>query len=144
MGFSREFNIQALQFDAGLRDAGHPGLSPDDLVRAFQLKLRGGVSAQVDAAIRTNAMANHERRANRRPEVQIGIQDLFREAETFALQSHLGNGGGRLSLGSGAIPAVGTSAVVAGGTTPMELDALKLEINALRDSFKAQTGKGEF
>jgi hypothetical protein len=37
MAFSREFNIWTLQFDAGLRNAGHQGLSPDDLVRAFHV-----------------------------------------------------------------------------------------------------------
>jgi hypothetical protein len=94
-------------------------------------------------AIHMNATANRERQADGRPAVPIGIQNLFAEAETFALQRNLGNGGGGLSLGSGVTPGVGTSAVATGGTTPMELDALKLEINAPCQSFKAQSGKGE-
>jgi hypothetical protein len=41
-----------------------------------------------------NATANRERRADGRPAVPIGIQDLVAEAETFALQQNLGNGEG--------------------------------------------------
>jgi hypothetical protein len=141
VGFSWEFNIRALQFDAGLRDAGHQRLLPDDLVRAFQLKLRGGGGAKVDSAIRMNATVNRERRADGRAAVPIGIEDLFAEAETVALQLNLGNGGGSLRMGSGLAIVAGTPAVGAGGTTPMDLDTLKLEINSLHDDFKARLEK---
>jgi hypothetical protein len=48
----------------------------------------------VDAAIQINAMANYQRRADGWPADNIGIQDLFMEAEIFILQQDLENRGG--------------------------------------------------
>jgi hypothetical protein len=86
-----------------------------------------------------NPTANRDRLTGRQLVVPIGIKDLFAEAETFVLQQNLGNRGGGLGISKGVVPVVGISVTVTEGTMPMELDALRLEINVLRESVKGRT-----
>jgi hypothetical protein len=137
IAFNREFNVRAMQYNTCLRDAGSHCLQLTELLRAYQMKLRGGARAQIDAIICINAMMNRERRMDGRPDIALGIQDLLAETETFALQRNLGHGGGAAREGRTITTTGNTTMGRQGGPTLMELDMLKEENSAMREELNA-------
>jgi hypothetical protein len=68
-----------------------------------------------------NTTANWESFTDQLPTVPIRNHDLFAEAERFVLQQNLAHREGGLQISMSVVPAVATTAIVDGGTMPLEL-----------------------
>jgi hypothetical protein len=139
--FNREFNLRSVHFDSVLRDAGRSGLNETDLVTTYLIKLRRPVKFHLDSVLRLRASYNNERVIDGRQPIAFTIREALAETESFALQQ-VGDLGYVPPASIPTAPAVAADSA----TVPMDLDAMREEILALRANLanqsKGTTGKG--